>query len=616
MTLERAKTMPQLNIKKSISSFIVLVMLLFLLSVPVFAKSEKFEVDGKLYEFTKDSHYEFYDNVSFKSTEPSMTYGIFSVGGNIEKVKTKSVTPSYKVSDGNFIFYYDYKDTKLNAGNDFWHLVDDKSKRVSDVELDSDIMKGTIIIQTYNNHWVTVKTINNAFSDVPNRTDPIYTATDMQLVNGCRYKVIVVYELARKIEDSNFLFINTDKYDYKKYAEVYKFDLLPNNGDSTEDDLEQTYRLGERVKTKEFDGYFGAEEALENDDIHYGWDLGNFFVSGFTGKDKGNDGNMVFLKNVGDTVTLWFKLDQDINRLNGDDKLSIAADKEGYDKYFETDLQNFGRGTLIIRHTDYINVKVDPVIYTDYLDAYASPDADKIVKLCEEGDYEVALDYEVKKAGLIGKSGHYRIFFKFSVRNGDSMFFLFDVKTGSELTNSSVTENGFRLDLAKSRYLNITLKREILTSSSDGLVEDTRFNGVAKDGAEYTDEGIYTITSSNEYTGVSTTKKIYVGTNDILRAHVATGYSIPEINNLIAKGATISKDGSIQQPASIMSDKSDAKTSAQLSPNASSNQNAISSKSNDATVNVMIYVIVAMIITSFVAVAWITKENKKPTESK
>lgn len=129
------------------------------------------------------------------------------------------------------------------------------------------------------------------------------------------------------------------------------------------------------------------------------------------------------------------------------------------------------------------------------------------------------------------------------------MVYPFDVKTGRELTNSSMTENGFRLDLAKSRYLKINLKRETLKDSADGLVEDTRFNGPAKDGAEYTDEGIYTITVSNEYTGQFTTKKIYVGTNNILRAYMTTGLSIPEINNLVDNGATISDDGTIQLAA-------------------------------------------------------------------
>lgn len=162
---------------------------------------------------------------------------------------------------------------------------------------------------------------------------------------------------------------------------------------------------------------------------------------------------------------------------------------------------------MIIRYTDHNNVKTEPTIYTNYLEANTSIGADTKVQLFEEGDYEVALDYQVTSDELINKTGHYRIFFRFSVRNGNCMVYPFDIKTGNELTNSSMTENGFRLDLAKSRYLKINLKREILKDSADGLVEDTRSNGPVKDGAEYTDEGIYTITVSNEYTGQLTTKR-------------------------------------------------------------------------------------------------------------
>ena len=89
------------------------------------------------------------------------------------------------------------------------------------------------------------------------------------------------------------------------------------------------------------------------------------------------------------------------------------------------------------------------------------------VKLCEEGDYEVALDYELRKNNLdlfgwnpFPSYNDYRIFFRFSVRNGNCMVYPFDVVTGAELTNSSITENGFYLDLAKSRYLNIDIKKE------------------------------------------------------------------------------------------------------------------------------------------------------------
>jgi len=272
---------------------------------------------------------------------------------------------------------------------------------------------------------------------------------------------------------------------------------------------------------------------ISKKDPHYGWELGNFFVSGYTDEITDNNENTVFLKNVGDKVTLWFKLKQNINGLNGNEKITVTSDNEGYDQYFETPKMKFGRGALIIRYTDHNNVKTEPTIYTNYLEANATVGADTKVKLFEEGDYEVALNYEITSDEFIDKIGHYRIFFKFSVRNSNCMVYPFDVKTGNELTNSAMTENGFKLDLAKSRYLKINIKKEVLKDSADGLVEDTRFNGSAKDGAEYTDEGIYNITVSNQYTGVFTTKKIYVGTNNIIRAHMTTGLPITEINKLI-----------------------------------------------------------------------------------
>ncbi len=607
MESEWKKTLLQ-HTEKLISIFVISVMLLCSLSIPVFAKSEKIkknEVEGKLYEFDKDSHYEFNETNSYRSTELPITYGTFSVSGNVEVNKTKGGILTYKVKDGDFVFYYDYKDTKLNAGDEQWHLVNDKSNKVADFKLGADIMKGAIIIQTYSkdNKWVTVKTFNNAFSDVPNRKEPIYTVSNMQLINGCNFRVIVVYEFAKKDKDKNLLVF--DKYNFKKYAEVYRLyaytgDETAKSEDSKADDLNQTYSLGETVKVKEFDGYYG-ETSIEKGDMHYGWDLGNFFVSGYTDKVKGADENMVFLKNVGDKVTLWFNLEQDINCLNGDDKLSIAADEEGYDQYFQTPRMDFGRGMLIIRETDYTNVKGKPIPHKNYLEANTSTKADTKVQLFEEGDYEVALDYAVKKDELIDKTGHYRIFFKFSVRNGNCMVYPFDVKTGSELTNSSMTENGFRLDLAKSRYLKINLKREVLTDSADGLVEDTRFNGPAKDGAEYTDKGIYTITVSNEYTGASTTKKIYVGKNNILRAYVTTGYSISEINRMVANGAKISNDGTIQL-ASASSGNSDGNTAAP-SASSSSNQSSGSGASNNSVM------ITGIIACATVAVVWIKKKK-------
>ena len=326
---------------------------------------------------------------------------------------------------------------------------------------------------------------------------------------------------------------------------------------------ELKHYFGDVVNTGKDNGY-SKENRIEEKDPHYGWELGEFYVSGYTSIKDENTDNPVFLKTVGDTVTLWFKLEEDIDLLNpdkeGKSSLSIAEDKNGYDLGFGTEKTNMGRGALIVKYTNSENKKDEPVIYTDYLSAL-TVGADTKVELFEEGDYEIALDYEIKnnprKVGpvsIVPTYTDYRIHFKFSVRNGNCMVYPFDVVTGEELTNSSITENGFYLDLAKSKYLDINIKKEIMKEGATGLTEDTRFNRPAKDGDQYIDEGIYTITVKNKYTEQETTKVIYVGTDDVLKAHVITGLPISEIQTMVEEGATIESDGTITKASVQIAD--------------------------------------------------------------
>ena len=302
--------------------------------------------------------------------------------------------------------------------------------------------------------------------------------------------------------------------------------------------------LGSAVNTGTDNGY-SATNKIGASDPHFGWTLGSFFVSGYTRVSADANGTPVFLKTVGDKVTLWFALEQDITKLNGDSALTIASDNNGFDEHFGIKPTNFEHGALIVRHADFQNAKQTPALYTNYLVANAITDAMTEVELFEEGDYEVALNYEVKRTSykVIDAYNNYRIFFQFSVRNGNCMVYPFDIATKAELTNTAITENGFYLDLAKSRYLDINIKKEVLTTGATGLTEDTRFNRPAKDGDEYTDEGIYTITASNRYTAQQTIKKIYVGTNNILKAHMTTGLSVKEIEDLLAQGAEVNDEG-------------------------------------------------------------------------
>ncbi len=521
------------------------VMFLSLITFPASAATTSIDVPGKYYEFAENSNYEISSTESVVAS-PANTYGKFTLNGNAKSDGNKNGVPSYKVEDGALELVYSYTDKLLGVDLDSWHLFDDNSNKIDGSQIDSNIRKGVIRLQTSldKTNWSEAVCVTDVFNAMPNSSEPIYKTNDIELINGCYYKLIIAYETRIRTENSDFLFIDTDKFELKKHAEVYEFYAYTDSGEKTVIDYNQTHNIGARVRTKEFDGYFG-EGTIGKDDPHYGWDLGNFFVSGYTDKRVDN-GETVFLKNVGDKITLWFKLSQDIDKLNGKDNLSVTADNAGFDRYFETPKTDFGKGTLIVRYTDYNNNKSEPQIYTNYLEANTSFGADTKVQLFEEGDYEVALDYQVTEDNLIDNVGHYRIFFKFSVRNGNCMVYPFDSATGTELSNSSMTENGFRLDLAKSRYLKVNLKREVMKDSADGLVEDTRFNGPATDGATYTEEGIYTITVSNQYTGQFTVKKIYVGTNNILRAYMTTGLSIPEINNLVAEGATINEDGTIK----------------------------------------------------------------------
>jgi hypothetical protein len=128
------------------------------------------------------------------------------------------------------------------------------------------------------------------------------------------------------------------------------------------------------------------------------------------------------------------------------------------------------------------------------------------------------------------------------------MVYPFDVKTGAELTDEAVTPNGFKLDMAKSKYLTIDVQYARVAPGANGYVEDVRFNRPAKDGDEYTDEGIYTFSVNNLFTGESTTKRIYVGEADYLMALSVNNLSVSDLNERIASGAEIQSDGELVAP--------------------------------------------------------------------
>ena len=543
--------------RKMILSSTVLILCLssFLLPEKAFAEEENsFSVPGRVYVFGDDNEYEYSKEETFKPTEVGEnTYGEFTILGDmVAEEDTQNEVPSYYVNEGKVSFIYSYENDLLTADKEEWHLVRDGNDDVADVDLDSNVDKGAVIVQTSKDgkKWMDDISFTDYFAHEQETAVPFFESKDIQVNNGCYYRVIIAYKIGVKTGRSGFLLWESDDYTYKRYAEVYEF-YLYNENTGSNDPYMKTKTLGTVVNTGHANGYSGHNE-LEYGDVHYGWELGNFFVSGYTRETANNDGTPVFLKNVGDQITLWFNLEEDIDALNGDDDLVVVDDSNGYDQYFQINKTDMGRGCLIVRYTDEKGIKHEPEIYTDYLSANASTGADTIVRLFEEGDYEVALNYEVESVprellgfDIIPEYHNYRIFFKFSVRNGNCMVYPFDIETGAELSNEAITPNGFKLDMAKSRYLTIDVQKSVVTEGSNGFTEDVRFNRPAKDGDEYDEEGIYTFSVNNLYTGESTTKRIYVGDSDYMKALAKNKISVSELNELLAEGMDVMPDGTI-----------------------------------------------------------------------
>ena len=302
-------------------------------SLTVYAQETSIDIAGKVFTFGEKDHYDYAASESFEDTSNSTTNGNFTISGDFRPDGNKDGMPSFSVAGDKVDLTYAYGDTLLNAGEESWHLVEDKTKTVAGITLDANIKKGALILQTSKDgqHWLNDVKQTNIFADTPNQDQSFYSANSVQLANGCYYRLIVAYETGRKVGQNQVLFIKTDELEYKKTAEMYEFYLHSTaqayNGNT------KTKTLGSVVNAGKDNGYSGSS-ALDIKDPHYGWKIGEFFVSGYTRDTKDDEGTIVFLKNPGDQITLWFNLKQDIDALNGDSILSINEDSNGYDQYF------------------------------------------------------------------------------------------------------------------------------------------------------------------------------------------------------------------------------------------------------------------------------------------
>lgn len=501
-------------------------------------------LEGIQYQFSKDCKYVLEEAQAQTDITGKTQFGTISLDGNVTRITAKNGMQAYQVSDGRVTIKYNV-DTQLT-------IIDDKIKTVAGATIDSNVLKGAIIVQSSldGENWIVDKAITNMTNPDSGFDSFVYETNEVQQTNGCYYRVIVAYKTEKLLEQSNIWIVDTSDYETMRWAEIYKFYLVDKDqGQQTTSNTSKRKVFQDieyRTKTEKDKGYTGVVDETV-DDPHYGWNLGDFIINGYTEDELDADGTPIIYKNAGDQVTLWYSLKEDIDRLQGKDYLFINEDKEGWDEYFNIPKTNFRKGTLIIRQTDADGEANDPVIFTNFLEANVRTGADTKVLLFEEGDYEVALDYEIKNTDpIIDEVTNYRVFFKFKIRNSNCMIFPFDITTQSELKDRDISETGFRLDYAESKYLVVNVEYQAVTFNGTSYVADTRENKVATNGREYTKEGIYIISVENKTKNSRTTEKtIYVGTAPIIKALSKNNITIDDVNELIRQGYTIDEDGGL-----------------------------------------------------------------------
>lgn len=573
-----------MNAKKSkmisLSGILVLMVGAFLFGgAKTYAADRNVSIEGQVFTLAeKDKGFVIDQQQAAKTTDDN-TYGNFFISGDLKDTGEEKGVPCFDArmsgttggdDEAEVSFIYAYDDELLNADDETsWKLVDDDSKKVGDIDLGGKAKSGTIIVQSSfdREHWMVNDVQTNVFKDSPkNQSAVLYTTVPNQLVNGCYYRVTVAYQTRKKSDTKQIKsFKIKTEYDYREHVEVYEFYIIDKaeNAQASKPTDTPKYNLNSEPVNAGVDSEYAKTDAVTSDDIIKGCEIGQFYINGFSGNahfykgDESKKENPIFLKNVGDKVTLWFDLKQKgIEALNGNTHYKVYSDEKGADKYFHITPQNFKRGALIIRFTDYQNNSRTNV-YTDYLASAATTTADTKVQLFEEGDYEVALDYEIEDssplAWKIPKPANfsaYRIFFKFSIRNSNCMVYPMDLKTGSEL-RVPYTENGFKLDLARSRYLDLSIRKKVL--SSNGL--DLRESQISSDQAEFSDEGLYVFTVRNKVTEDNVFKVIYVGSDNLLKAYARYGkdndngeYTIDELIRMQDEGYTFLDDGRIKAP--------------------------------------------------------------------
>lgn len=380
---------------------VITVMIILNIKYEIYAADNNEYIDGSVYELGEKDKYDL-----SKANIVSETGRRFFVEGDFTESSTNDGIKHFDVNSGNLKLKIDTQYAQelispLNTGD--WKVINDKTKIVDSTKLEENIGKGAIIVQTSKDgvSWINSDSkidFYNGLDSINNREingenpGAFYLTSNVQLNNGCYYRIIVAYKMQKEDPNSKGLF---GKKEEKERIEIYEFYACNPEAKAKQLKLENdkdTYEYSTTMRVDSSNGFNNAK-LMESDDPHIDWNVGSFYINGFT---RVTDEEIpVFLKTPKDKTVLWFKLDQDINKCNGNNDIKVDYTKTGSDIEFVTPtINDWGKGTLIVRKKDRNN-KTERQIYTNYLEATATIGANNRIDLYEEGDYEVALDYQL-----------------------------------------------------------------------------------------------------------------------------------------------------------------------------------------------------------------------------
>ena len=528
----------------------------FLRTENVSAKDEN--ISGEAYVFSEKGEFNSKKSIrSYKTDskdEDSRALGKVTLSGDFKKIE--GMDNGFYVNEGNITVSYKINTSyRLNDYNEEdWHIYEkDNAKKVEGVELNGKNKSGAIIVRSSfdGKVWCTDEIYRNQFKKDNDAETEIYSTNSIQLVSGCHYQIIIAYKMEKKTGAYAVGKVELkDKHEYRRIEEIYEFyaegeDKAEFESINAKNHEKNTISFSDVRKTDK--EYYG-NQTMEVKDPMYSRSIGEFLVKGYTYCNEEDSERLVFEKTGADKIAVSFNLVEDIDKLFGNEDLTISYESTANDKELQILPQAFKRGTLIVKYTDTRNKKKEPIIYTNFLEACTTTKADTRILLFEEGSYEIVLDFAIlDESKTPDKTTNYKMKFSFEVVNGNAKAFFADTTTNEILDNNAVITDAFKIDFANSKKLKANCIYYKYTLNDNQIKETIVSNNAVADGDIFEKSGKYVFTVSSDVGSKESEFVVYIANDKYTKAITQPDMDLESVNQKLKNGYKINEDGSLSK---------------------------------------------------------------------